>query len=102
MSSHEIREIGRQGTAIVEVSVQGADPAPPGRQPEAPTCRTESIGEVIRRIKAGEQFSAVFPGSPPQAVPVAVVVLLDGTETIAASAPGLAGISLPEYQVQSA
>lgn len=105
MSTFVIGEIGLQGDKIVEVSIECSDVIEAGSPFKKWECMTESVGEVVRRIEAGDTVEAVLH-TPTRIAVVEVVKLSDGSATIRTVQTGQLGAlqlnSLPSYQVPAA
>jgi hypothetical protein len=101
MSSFVIGEIGLQASVVVEVSIECVDPIPQDSPFAKYECMTESISEVIHRIKRGDEVRALFNDpSVARWARVEIVAFPDGTETICVPKDGPQLNRLPSYQVR--
>lgn len=102
MSSFVIGEIGLEGSVVVEVSIECADPIPKDSPFSKFECMTESVNEVIRRVKGGDEVRALFSDEgAARWARIEIVAFPDGTETIGVPKDGPQLNSLPKYQVRA-
>ena len=102
MSSFVIGEIGMDGSVVVEASIECVDLIPEDSPFSKYECMTESVIEVIRRIKEGDEVRALFSDEGvARWARVEVVAPPDGTESIdlLKGGPKLSGV--PAYQVRA-
>lgn len=102
MSSFVIGELGFQGGDLVEVSIECVDPIPEDSPFSKYECMTESVSEVIRRVKEGDEVRALLNDEgAARWARVEVVALQDGTESISLPKDGPQLNGLTSYQVRA-
>ena len=101
MSSFVIGEIGLEASVVVEVSIECVDPIPQDSPLAKYECITESVSEVIHRIKQGDEVRARFSDEgAARWARIEIVALRDGTESIGVPKDGPQLNRLPAYQVR--